>query len=57
MSTEKHDTYWTVGAGTRHEARVRRCGVCGNSMCYRVGSRPGPCPYREIHKRIEAAKA
>lgn len=44
-------SYWTRGMGTRHETRVKRCGICGNTQEVRPGDRFGPCPYKAQHRR------
>jgi len=52
----KRDTYWTVGKDTKHEARIKRCKVCGETQAVRPGDRFGPCPYRYRHHRVTEAQ-
>lgn len=51
MSSRGKDSYWTRGEGTRYEYRVRRCHVCGNTTEYAMNQRPGPCPYKQLHRQ------
>lgn len=50
----KRDTYWTVGKETRHETRIKRCGVCGTTQARRPGERFGRCPYTYLHQNVVA---